>query len=223
MFLHALLDCAFLASLQSLFVLLILVICLLSIHRAIAVLHVLPCVLAIFACVAINSAFVDSLVTDGYLTERDMDDAYEPCIPLSAQEKKQRRDERFEHQQQYAEDRLADLGYDVLASAGRAAATRGCGAQRRCASNTGCPSDLTAPVAMSKVSGPDLTKYMDKKLAVKLNANRNVTGILRGFDQFMNVVLEDCMEIVSASSQHALGMVVIRGNSIIMIESLEKL
>jgi len=77
---------------------------------------------------------------------------------------------------------------------------------------------------MSKASsGPDLTKYMDKKLAIKLNAGRNVTGILRGFDQFMNLVLEDTMEIVSAAQQNPLGMVVIRGNSVVMMESLEKI
>eukprot|EP01052_Picozoa_sp_SAG31_P022561 SAG31_NODE_1799_length_7241_cov_11.407029_6_plen_55_part_00 len=38
---------------------------------------------------------------------------------------------------------------------------------------------------MSKASGPDLRKYMEKKLSIKLNGNRNVTGVLRGFDQFM--------------------------------------
>jgi hypothetical protein len=29
---------------------------------------------------------------------------------------------------------------------------------------------------------------MDKHLAIKLNASRKVTGILRGYDQFMNMV-----------------------------------
>ena len=29
---------------------------------------------------------------------------------------------------------------------------------------------------------------MDKHLAIKLNANRKVSGILRGYDQFMNMV-----------------------------------
>jgi hypothetical protein len=43
---------------------------------------------------------------------------------------------------------------------------------------------------MAKASGPDLTKYMDKLLSIKLNANRHVQGTLRGFDQFMNLVLE---------------------------------
>nr|ACG40784.1 small nuclear ribonucleoprotein G [Zea mays] len=30
---------------------------------------------------------------------------------------------------------------------------------------------------------PDLKKYMDKKLQIKMNANRVVIGTLRGFDQ----------------------------------------
>ena len=37
---------------------------------------------------------------------------------------------------------------------------------------------------------------MDKRLSIKLNANRTVTGVLRGFDQFMNLVLDETVEIV---------------------------
>lgn len=33
--------------------------------------------------------------------------------------------------------------------------------------------------------GPDLRKYMDKKLDIRLNANRKIVGTLRGYDQFM--------------------------------------
>ena len=32
--------------------------------------------------------------------------------------------------------------------------------------------------------------------AVKLNGNRTVTGVLRGFDQFMNLVLDETVEQV---------------------------
>mmetsp|Transcript_26476 Transcript_26476/g.58031 ORF Transcript_26476/g.58031 Transcript_26476/m.58031 type:complete len:90 (+) Transcript_26476:70-339(+) len=71
--------------------------------------------------------------------------------------------------------------------------------------------------------GPDLKKYMDKKLAIKLNGNRHITGTLRGFDQFMNLVLDETVEQVSATERNNIGMVVIRGNSIVMIEALEKL
>ena len=36
--------------------------------------------------------------------------------------------------------------------------------------------------------------------AVKLNGNRTVTGVLRGFDQFMNLVLDETFEEVRAAS-----------------------
>eukprot|EP00325_Prymnesiales_sp_UTEX-LB-985_P008185 CAMPEP_0174711040 /NCGR_PEP_ID=MMETSP1094-20130205/12485_1 /TAXON_ID=156173 /ORGANISM="Chrysochromulina brevifilum, Strain UTEX LB 985" /LENGTH=78 /DNA_ID=CAMNT_0015909925 /DNA_START=99 /DNA_END=335 /DNA_ORIENTATION=+ len=76
---------------------------------------------------------------------------------------------------------------------------------------------------MPAPAGPDLKKYMDKRLAIKLNGNRTINGTLRGFDQFMNLVLDETVEQVSAAEQNNIGMVVIRGNSIITIEALEKL
>lgn len=47
---------------------------------------------------------------------------------------------------------------------------------------------------MSKTHPPELKKYMDKQVDLKLNGNRNVSGILRGFDPFMNIVVEDAVE-----------------------------
>eukprot|EP00468_Gymnochlora_sp_CCMP2014_P010698 CAMPEP_0167747262 /NCGR_PEP_ID=MMETSP0110_2-20121227/4183_1 /TAXON_ID=629695 /ORGANISM="Gymnochlora sp., Strain CCMP2014" /LENGTH=75 /DNA_ID=CAMNT_0007632143 /DNA_START=86 /DNA_END=313 /DNA_ORIENTATION=- len=75
---------------------------------------------------------------------------------------------------------------------------------------------------MSKTAGPDLTKYMDKKLFIKLNGNRAVSGTLRGFDQFMNIVLEGTVEEVSEKERNPIGMTVIRGNSIVMMECLSQ-
>jgi len=75
---------------------------------------------------------------------------------------------------------------------------------------------------MSKVYGPDLKKYMDKNMIVKLNGNRKVTGILRGYDQFMNLVIDNTVEEVSKTEKNEIGMVVIRGNSVVMMEPLEK-
>lgn len=53
---------------------------------------------------------------------------------------------------------------------------------------------------------------------VHLNANRHVSGTLRGFDQFMNLVLD---QTVDEKLKVDIGMVVIRGNSIQTIEALE--
>jgi small nuclear ribonucleoprotein (snRNP)-like protein len=46
------------------------------------------------------------------------------------------------------------------------------------------------------------------RLAVKLNANRSVTGNLRGFDQFMNIVLDNSVEEVSETERNDIGLVV---------------
>lgn len=90
---------------------------------------------------------------------------------------------------------------------------------------------------------------MDKKMNLKLNGGRTVTGILRGFDPFMNVVIDDTVEECKDGSRNNIGMVVstgcrlakdpsfelkehlinhplsfqvIRGNSIIMVEALDR-
>jgi len=64
---------------------------------------------------------------------------------------------------------------------------------------------------------------MDKNLTIKLNGNRKVVGILRGYDQFMNLVIDNTVEEVSQNERNEIGMVVIRGNSVVMIEPLEKI
>ncbi|KAK6147216.1 hypothetical protein DH2020_018128 [Rehmannia glutinosa] len=57
-------------------------------------------------------------------------------------------------------------------------------------------------------------------LNVKLNANRMVVGTLRGFDQFMNLVIDNTVE-VNGNEKTDIGMVVIRGNSVVTVEALE--
>ncbi|CAE8715527.1 unnamed protein product, partial [Polarella glacialis] len=50
----------------------------------------------------------------------------------------------------------------------------------------------------------------------------HVVGVLRGYDQFMNIVLDNTVEIVSPTEKNEIGMVVIRGNSIMMWECLDR-
>jgi small nuclear ribonucleoprotein G len=46
--------------------------------------------------------------------------------------------------------------------------------------------------------------------------------VLRGYDAFMNLVLDEAIE-ESAATKPDIGMIVIRGNSIQMVEALERL
>ena len=64
---------------------------------------------------------------------------------------------------------------------------------------------------------------MDKRMVIKLNGDRKVTGTMRGYDQFLNIVLEDTTEDLKDDEKKQIGMVVIRGNSIQMMEPLERI
>ncbi|TIA87583.1 hypothetical protein E3P99_03087 [Wallemia hederae] len=62
---------------------------------------------------------------------------------------------------------------------------------------------------------------MDKRVLVHLQANRKVTGQLRGFDLFLNLVLDDAQDESAAGEKVKMGQTVIRGNSVTSMESLE--
>ena len=63
-------------------------------------------------------------------------------------------------------------------------------------------------MSQNKQKAPELKEYMDKRLVITLNGKRSVTGTLKGFDQFMNLVLDDTTEDVSAREKNRIGMVV---------------
>ncbi|CBF88826.1 hypothetical protein BDV09DRAFT_198339 [Aspergillus tetrazonus] len=67
----------------------------------------------------------------------------------------------------------------------------------------------------------DLTKYMDKEVRVKFNGGREVSGILKGYDQLMNLVLDDVKESMrddeGNETTRALGLIVARGTLIVLI------
>ncbi|PNF16035.1 hypothetical protein B7P43_G04623 [Cryptotermes secundus] len=64
---------------------------------------------------------------------------------------------------------------------------------------------------MSKAHPPELKKFMDKKLSLKLNGGRHVVGILRGFDPFMNLVVDETVEERKDGSKNNIGMVLFGG------------
>lgn len=65
---------------------------------------------------------------------------------------------------------------------------------------------------------------MERKVFLQLNGARKVVGVLRGYDLFLNVVLDDAVEITRTGGKHGLGdHTIIRGNSIVSLELLESL
>ncbi|CAJ2503581.1 Uu.00g109750.m01.CDS01 [Anthostomella pinea] len=71
----------------------------------------------------------------------------------------------------------------------------------------------------------DLSKYMDKKITVKFNGGREVTGTLKGYDALMNLVLDDVLEVMrddeGKEATRSLGLVVARGTLLVVISPVD--
>ncbi|THH20150.1 hypothetical protein EW146_g1139 [Bondarzewia mesenterica] len=65
------------------------------------------------------------------------------------------------------------------------------------------------------------SQFMDKKLFVHLQGGRKVSGTLRGYDLFLNLVIDEAIEETTPAQKHPIGTVVIRGNSVTSMETLE--
>lgn len=59
-----------------------------------------------------------------------------------------------------------------------------------------------------------LEKHVDRELMLRLKDGRVLQGTLSGFDDYMNLVLEDVEEDHEGSSRR-LGTVILRGNNIV--------
>lgn len=71
----------------------------------------------------------------------------------------------------------------------------------------------------------DLAKYMDKQISVKFNGGREVIGTLKGYDQLMNLVLDDVKETMrddeGNESSRSLGLIVARGTLLVLISPVD--
>ena len=63
----------------------------------------------------------------------------------------------------------------------------------------------------------ELAKSIGTTVLVKLKGGREVRGILRSFDQHLNLVLEQAEEIRPNSQVRKLGTIVIRGDNVMLI------
>ncbi|KAG5177100.1 Sm-like protein LSm7 [Tribonema minus] len=75
----------------------------------------------------------------------------------------------------------------------------------------------------------DLTKYLDQGVRVKFQGGREVSGVLKGYDQLVNLVLDDCVEFIRDPSDpyrvtdetRTLGLVVCRGTQVSLISPMD--
>ena len=65
-----------------------------------------------------------------------------------------------------------------------------------------------------------LEKSLEKRISLLLKDNRVLEGKLTGYDDNMNLVLEDTVETTAAQEERRLGTVVLRGNNVVSISIL---
>ena len=62
-----------------------------------------------------------------------------------------------------------------------------------------------------------LDESINKNVLIKLKGGKTITGLLRGFDQHMNLLLDQSEEIPSEGESKSLGSIVVRGDNVVMI------
>lgn len=62
-----------------------------------------------------------------------------------------------------------------------------------------------------------LSNSLGNMVLVRLRNGRMLRGLLRGYDQHMNIVLDDADELLGENESNKLGTIVVRGDNIIMI------
>uniref|UniRef100_A0A7S1NW03 U6 snRNA-associated Sm-like protein LSm8 n=1 Tax=Eutreptiella gymnastica TaxID=73025 RepID=A0A7S1NW03_9EUGL len=71
-----------------------------------------------------------------------------------------------------------------------------------------------------------LEPFVDKQVSVITNDGRHIVGTLRGFDQCVNIIIEDSHERVYSTSagveQVPLGLFVIRGDNLCVIGQIDE-
>ncbi|TFK48304.1 U6 snRNA-associated Sm-like protein LSm7 [Heliocybe sulcata] len=69
----------------------------------------------------------------------------------------------------------------------------------------------------------DLSKYVNERIRVKFTGGREVTGVLKGYDQLLNLVLDEVEEQLTEPSPRtrALGLVVLRGPTITLLSPVD--
>ncbi|XP_055514206.1 U6 snRNA-associated Sm-like protein LSm7 [Leucoraja erinacea] len=93
------------------------------------------------------------------------------------------------------------------------------------ADNNSSASSIQDKEKKKKESILDLSKYIDKTIRVKFQGGREASGILKGFDPLLNLVLDGTIEYVRdpddqyklTEDTRQLGLVVCRGTSVVLI------
>jgi len=70
---------------------------------------------------------------------------------------------------------------------------------------------------MSEMSIQILEESLGKIVLIKLKGERSLRGKLKGFDQHLNLVLEDAEDTTDIENVKKLGSIIVRGDNVVII------
>lgn len=87
------------------------------------------------------------------------------------------------------------------------------------------PRGQTEEMSGRKETVLDLAKFVDKGVQVKLTGGRQVVGTLKGYDQLLNLVLDEAVEhlrdaddpLKTTDQKRSLGLIVCRGTAVMLV------
>ena len=72
-------------------------------------------------------------------------------------------------------------------------------------------------VHMSEMTTKIMEESLGKIVLVRLRGGRKLRGKLKGFDQHLNLVLEETEETTDAENVKKLGAIIVRGDNVVII------
>ncbi len=63
-----------------------------------------------------------------------------------------------------------------------------------------------------------IEEFLNKRISMLMKDNRIIEGVLIGYDEYMNLIINDSEEKIN-DSVRKLGIVIVRGNNILRIAS----
>ena len=70
---------------------------------------------------------------------------------------------------------------------------------------------------MSEMTTEILEENLGKKVIVRLKGGRSLRGVLKGFDQHLNLVLEETENTTDEEDVKKLGLIIVRGDNVVII------
>lgn len=70
---------------------------------------------------------------------------------------------------------------------------------------------------MSEMTNKILEESLGKIVLVRLRSGKSIRGRLKGFDQHLNLVLDETQDTTHVENVKKLGLIIVRGDNVILI------